>query len=88
MQPIQASRKHTVFDFCPRHTWLNRESRQRRAEFACEGGPTDGPCTEGRPCRVLAGTDLFIPGVCHGEYPLAWSVNDSQACRSATQQEG
>jgi hypothetical protein len=88
MQSTPTPRKRTVFDFCSQHVWLNRESRQRRAEFACEGGPTDGPCTEGRPCRMLAGTDLFIPSVCHGEYPLAWDVNDSPTLRSATPQEG
>jgi hypothetical protein len=78
---VRPPRKHTVFDFCPQHAWLNREPRQRRAEFACEGGPTDAPCTTGRPCRMQAGTDLFIPDVCHGEYPLVWDINARRMLR-------
>lgn len=67
-------RKHTRFTICDNHAWLRREGRHRRAEFFAEGGPTDGPCGPGR-CRAWAGTDLFIPDACHGEYVTDWGVN-------------
>lgn len=74
----KAPRKHTVFVFCKKHSWLDGETRYRRAEFVCEGGPTNGPCDTEKPCRVLAGTDLFIAEVCHGEYPLNWACNNKK----------
>lgn len=68
------ARKHTKFQTCIRHGWLNGERRSRRAEFFTEGGPADGPCSGGR-CRMWAGTDLFVPEVCEGEYQLRWTVD-------------
>jgi hypothetical protein len=41
-------------------------TRARRAEWVAEGGPGT-PCA-GDGCKVYAGTDFFIPEVCHGEY--------------------
>lgn len=67
-------RKHTKFVICDNHAWLRREGRRRRTEFFAEGGPTDGPCGPAR-CQMWAGTDLFIPDVCHGEYVTDWGVN-------------
>jgi hypothetical protein len=66
------TRKHTRFQTCDRHAWLQGETRYRRAEFFCEGGPAHNPDCEGGRCRMWAGTDLFCAEVCEGEYPLTW----------------
>lgn len=74
------ARKRTRFVVCERHAFLERETRQRRAEFFVEGGPTNAPCSGGR-CRLWAGTDLFVAEVCVGEYPLGWRVNEAYAAK-------
>ncbi len=73
-------RTRTIFHICRNHGRLHAHSRQRRAEFFSEGGPAFGPpCTPGDPCRMWAGTDLFVPEVCDGLYPLHWGVNTKEA---------
>jgi hypothetical protein len=69
------ARKHTKFQICEAHQWINGERRERRAEIFGEGGPGfGGPCS-GDKCRMWPGTDLFIPEICHGERELDWRVN-------------
>jgi hypothetical protein len=70
-------RKHTKFQTCERHDWLNGETRYRRAEFFLEGGPTDGPC-QGGICRLWPGTDLISDCWCTREFELDWAVNRTQ----------
>lgn len=62
-------RKHTRFEWCEKHQWLKGETRYRQAEYAAEGGPAGKvPGCRGGVCEVFAGTDLFTPSVCTGEF--------------------
>ncbi len=67
-------RKITKFQTCKKHDWLNGETRYRRAEFFCEGGPShQTPGCSGGTCRLWPGTDIFEPSVCTEEMPLQWT---------------
>lgn len=66
-------RKRTKFETCERHRWLNRETRRRRAEFFCEGGPAGQAGCSGGTCRLWPGTDVFDPAVCGAEMVLDWT---------------
>jgi hypothetical protein len=73
------ARKATKFHYCQNHQNLAGRTRREQAEMCCEGGPATGkPCDEDAPCRMWAGTDFFVESVCHGEYQLAWGVNNYQ----------
>lgn len=71
-------RKGTKFHVCSAHNFMNGLGRKRRAEFFCEGGPTNAPCTPDDPCRIWPGTDLFNPDCSTGEatWPAEWPVNE------------
>lgn len=66
-------RKHTKFQTCERHRWLDGESRYRRAEFFMEGGPASSTKCSGGCCRIWPGTDIFHASICTGEYALDWT---------------
>lgn len=68
------TRKHTKFQTCERHRWLEREPRRRRAEFFCEGGPSGQSGCCGGICRMWPGTDLFVSTICDREFPLPWTA--------------
>lgn len=65
-------RKHTKFQTCKRHRWLEGETRYRRAEFFVEGGPAGQAGCENGLCRLWPGTDLFTPEICSEELELDW----------------
>lgn len=66
-------RKITKFQTCERHRWLDGETRYRRAEFFCEGGPAGQSGCGGGECRLWPGRDLFEPSVCDSEMELDWT---------------
>jgi hypothetical protein len=73
---MNTERKHTKFQTCERHEWLNKEGRRRRAEFFVEGGPAGQKgCSKGE-CRLWPGLDIFEPSVCHEEMALDWTQRD------------
>lgn len=70
------ARKHTKFQTCEKHAWLDRENRRRRAEFFVEGGPAGQAGCEGGTCRLWPGTDLFDASITDAEFPLDWTAVD------------
>lgn len=71
-------RKRTRFETCDRHRWLDGETRSRRAEFFCEGGPAGQAGCRGGLCRIWPGTDIFEASVCHGEMELDWTKGEAK----------
>lgn len=71
---MKAERQITKFLLCDRHApWFATETRYRKIEVLCEGGPGGAePCSGGR-CRLWPGRDIFEPSVCHGEMELEWT---------------
>lgn len=70
---MKAARKHTRFQTCERHRWLEHEGRRRRAEFFVEGGPAgQAGCRSGK-CRLWPGTDIFERSICNSEMELDWT---------------
>lgn len=67
-------RKTTSFNYCRTHAHLVNLPRRRQAEFACEGGPTNGPC-EGLGCSIKPGRDLFAESAEGIDFPSLWAVN-------------
>lgn len=69
-------RKVTKFQICDAHAgYFSRDTRYRKAETFCEGGPGSGPPCSDDGCRLWPGRDFYVEEICFGEFQLDWSVN-------------